>query len=361
MTDVAAGDVWSDVVGQDAAVGLLSSAARDPLHAYLFVGPPGSGKRTALRAFAAEVLAAAAPDDDPDRHRRLALAEQHPDLVIIEPEGNQFRGGRLASGETEGARFLREAWRSPVECHRKVVAALGFETANPAAIGSLLKTIEEPPDTAVLVLVADSVPPEQVTIASRCVRVDFAPVSHDAVRDRLTDEGVAPEKADAVAGLAGGDLGRARLLASDERLHLRVAAWQTAPTRLDGSGTAVATLVDELRAMIDDAQAPLDERQAQETAELNERVERYGQRGSGARELEALHRRQRRSLRTDELRLGLATLARTYRDELAVAAHPESLLEGLAAIQDAAENLVRNPNEELLLQALFLRLPALIR
>ena len=355
-------DPWTDVVGQEPAVTLLRAAAQQPVHAYLFVGPPGSGKRVALRAFAADLLTASAPTDDaePERHRWLAMAEQHPDLVIIEPEGTQFRGGKVAGSETEGARFLREASRSPVECSRKVVAALGFDTANPTAVGSLLKTIEEPPDTAVLVLLAESVPPEQITIASRCVRVDFAAVPAEAVRARLVEEGIDPAVAEQVAGLAAGDLGRARLLASDERLALRVDEWAAVPQRLDGTGAKAADLVAQLRAMVDDAQAPLDRQHEAEVAELNERIERYGQRGSGAKELEALHRRQRRSLRTDELRLGLATLARAYRDELAVSSRPAPIIEALGAIHAAAEALIRNPNEELLLQGLLVRLPMLI-
>lgn len=358
-TDV---DAWSGIVGQERAVALLRKAAARPVHAYLFVGPPGSGKRAALRAFAAELLTGAAqPDDpDPDRHRRLALAEQHPDLVVIEPEGTQFRGGRIASGDGEGARFLREASRSPVECRRKVVAAVGFDTANPAAVGSLLKTIEEPPETAVLVLLAESVPPEQVTIASRCVRVDFVAVPVEAVCERLVAEGVGPAKAAEAAALAGGDVDRARLLAADERLQLRIEAWRAVPTLLDGTGAKVANLVADLRAMIDDASAPLVARQQVEAEELAEQIERYGQRGSGAKELEAAHRRQSRALRADELRLGLATLARTYRDELAVSSRPGPALDALRAIQGASESLIRNPNEELLLQGLFLRLPPLV-
>ncbi len=91
-----------------------------------------------------------------------------------------------------------------------------------------------------------------------------------------------------------------------------------------------------------------------------ERIERYGQRGSGAaKELEDRHKREIRRLRTDELRMGLGSLAATYRDELAVAADPSAALAGLEAIQETAEPLVRNPNEELQLLALALRLPTL--
>ncbi|HVX16683.1 MAG TPA: hypothetical protein VHA73_01510 [Acidimicrobiales bacterium] len=361
MPDTAVSDVWDGVVGQARAVGLLQRASAEPSHAYLFVGPSGSGKRAALRAFAAEVLVRAAPPGaDPERVRRLALAEQHPDFVVVDPEGTQFRGGRAPGGESEGVRFQREAWRSPVEGTRKVLAATGFETANPAAIGSLLKTLEEPPDTAVLVVLATTVLPEQVTIASRCVRVDFQPVPPTAIEDRLRAEGVAADVAAQAADLAAGDLSRARLLATDERLGLRAAAWQAVPRQLDGRGATVARLVADLRAMIDDAQASLDDRQAAEVADVNQRIEQYGQRGSGAKELETLHRRERRALRTDELLLGIATLSRVYRDELAVSSRPSELLDGLAALHAAAEALVRNPNEELLLQALLLRLPSLV-
>ena len=85
-----------------------------------------------------------------------------------------------------------------------------------------------------------------------------------------------------------------------------------------------------------------------------------GERGSGRAELVARHKREIRRLRSDELRFGLATLSRVYRDRLVggagSGADDTGIDEALNAIQDAAENLVRNPNEALLLQQLFLRL-----
>ncbi|HEY6415448.1 MAG TPA: ATP-binding protein, partial [Acidimicrobiales bacterium] len=76
-------DPWRDVVDQAAAIRQLEAAAQAPVHAYLLVGPPGSGKRALARGFAAQVLATPdASDDDRERHVRLALAEQHPDLRI---------------------------------------------------------------------------------------------------------------------------------------------------------------------------------------------------------------------------------------------------------------------------------------
>src|SRR5699024_6205201 len=104
------------------------------------------------------------------------------------------------------------------------------------------------------VVLADEIPKELVTIASRCVRVDFAALAPDAVAERLRVEGVDAERADQAARVAGGDLDRARLLAADDRLALRLTAWQELPVRLDGSGHRAAEAIAELRAAIDDAE-----------------------------------------------------------------------------------------------------------
>jgi DNA polymerase-3 subunit delta' len=353
---VADGDAWSDVVGQQAAVALLRhAAAGDAPHAWLFVGPHGSGKRAAARAFAGDLLAAEAEaNDDAEgaaRARALARVEQHPDLVIVAREGASISVGQADE-------IIRRASRSAVEGSRKVLLLDEFHLVKDAG-PKLLKTIEEPPEGTYFVILADELPPELVTIASRCVRIDFDALTAPQIAARLIDEGVSPERAEEVAAFAGGDLDRARLLATDERLALRLRAWRELPRRLDGSGSAAATGIAELRAAIDDAEAPLKARHELEVAELNERIERYGQRGSGARQLEERHRRESRRLRTDELRMGLGALAGAYRDEMAVAADPTVALGALDAIQETAERLEFNPNEELQLIALAIRLPTL--
>ncbi len=351
-------DPWDDVVGQDAAVGMLRGASgAGAVHAWLFLGPRGSGKRAAARAFAGDLLAfeldEAGEVEGAARTRTLAAAEQHPDLVVVE------RAGASISAE-QADDVVRRASRSATEGRRKVLVLDEFHLLQPNVAPKLLKTIEEPPDGTFFLVLADELPPELVTIASRCVRVDFAPLSTERIAGRLVAEGIAPERAAEAAAFAGGDLDRARLLATDDRLALRVAAWRDVPRRLDGTGATASVLVAELRAAIDDAEAPLRARHEIEVTELADRVERYGQRGSGAADLDRRQKRESRRLRTDELRLGLAALAATYRDELVVAADPAPALGALAALHDAGEALIRNPNEELLLLALALRLPSLI-
>ncbi len=348
------GDAWVGVVGQPAAVRQMAAAAREPVHAYLLVGPPGSGKRALARAFAATVLAGDSAGADRERHIRLALAEQHPDLRVVEPEGNTFRKG---DAET----VVRHAVLAPIEGDRKVIMATGVEFMEDEAAGYLLKTVEEPPASTHFVLLATEVLPELVTIASRCVRIEVHALPADVVAERLVAEGVDPDRAAAAAEAAAGDLDRARTLATDERLALRHRAWREMPFRLDGTGHRAAEAVAELQSMIGEALGPLQERQAAEAAALDEQIERFGLRRSGKRDLETRHKREVRRFRTAELRYGLATLSATYRDALVTIGALPELVEALDRIDAVAVALQRYPNETLLLQALAARLPMVPR
>lgn len=353
---------WDAVSGQSAAVQRLRAAVDNPVHAYLFVGPEGAGKRAALRAFAGELFAAGAPDGpSADRHRRLAAAERHPDLVVVEPDGPVFRGGRGTDGDTEASIVIREAFASPVEASRKVVAAIGFDTANDTAIGALLKTIEEPPDRTTIVLVAQSVPPAQSAVASRCVRIDFSTVEPATLRRVLEAEGVDAERAELAVASAGGNVDRARLLATDDRLALRIDAWRAVPTSLDGTGAAAARLAGELLAMLEDALAPVTARHAGDLEVFDAEVEAYGITAATGRRkaLVARHKRIERQSRLSEIRLGCTMLSRSYLDAAVDAVDPVPLLDAVGRIGDLSRACALNPNVELALTGLFWSLPSL--
>ncbi|MGE0793869.1 MAG: DNA polymerase III subunit delta' [Acidimicrobiia bacterium] len=352
-------DVLDRVVGQPDAVAQLRAAVDAPVHAYLLVGPPGAGARGAATAFAAALLC---PDGGCGQCRdcRLVLGGEHPDVVVLTPEGAFLR--REDAGE-----IIRLATRSPVEGARKVLVLADMHRVQDAG-PMLLKTIEEPPPSTVFVVLADTVPEELVTIASRCVRIDLPPLPDALVAGALEADGHPPALAEQAARASGGDLDRARLLASDDRLAGRTAAWRSVPDRLDGTGAVVATVVAELRGLIDDAFAPLAARQAEQVRDLDALVAARGERGSGRRRLEEGHRREQRRHRAEELRYGLATLAARYRDALLAGttrgderptADGPALLGAIAAIDRAARALARNPNETLLLESLLLRLPPL--
>jgi DNA polymerase-3 subunit delta' len=351
VTTVAGIDVWDDVLGQEHAIAQLTAAAVSPVHAYLLVGPAGSGKRAAARAFAALLLSSGTEGEEAERHVRLALAEAHPDLRVVEPT--------LATGgiSTQDARdIVKQAVLSPAEGSRKVILLEDFHLIGDAA-AVLLKYVEEPPRSTFFVILAEDVPPELVTIASRSVRVELGPIPLALVERRLVAEGVEPARAETIAAAAAGDLDRARLLATDQRFALRAEALRAMPTRLDGTGARAAELAAEVKALIDDAQDAIDARHAVEAAELQERIERYGQRGSGKKDIEDRQKREVRRHRVAELRFAFATWAAVYRDDLRTARHPDRVVDGLHRIDQAALALERFPNEALLLQGLLTHLP----
>jgi DNA polymerase-3 subunit delta' len=341
-------DLWSGVVGQPEAIDMVRSASRAPVHAYLLVGPRGSGKRALAHAFAAALLSEGRPQDEVGRHATLALAGSHPDLMVVEREGAAISAEQI--GE-----ILATSVRSSMEGGRRVLVLDEFHLIGNGA-PKLLKSIEEPPAGTVFIVLADDVPAELITIASRCVRIDLGTVATGAIAERLISDGIDPQRAADAAASANGDLGRARLLATDERLALRREAWWSVPDRLDGTGSTTMELVDSLLGMIEDAMAPLVAVQELESEELAEIIKARGERGSGRKQLESKHKRQARRHRTDEIRFGLGVLSGRYRDDMLTSARPDACIDAIGAIAALAAELVRNPNERLQLAALFGRL-----
>src|SRR4029078_6691436 len=98
----------------------------------------------------------------------------------------------------------------PVEGARKVLVLHEFHLLNAVGAGRLLKTLEEPAPSTHFVVLADFVPPDLVTIASRCVRIEFAPIAATTIAARLVADGTPPERAAGSDSAAGGDTPRAR-------------------------------------------------------------------------------------------------------------------------------------------------------
>jgi DNA polymerase III subunit delta' len=343
--------VWDGVVGQPTTVARLRSATAAPVHAYLFVGPPGSTKLEAARAFAAELLY---PGGDIEgRDVRLVLHGEHPDVREV------YRVGPAISAD-QADEIVRLAAMSPREGSRKVLILDEFHLLRAEGAAKLLKTIEEPTPSTTFVVLADQVPPELVTIASRCVRIDFRPVPTTDIQAVLVGEGVDDAAASVAAEASNGNLDRARVLARDPDLVHRRQVFAGIPARLDGSGNAVATIVDELQKLIETAAAPLAARHAAELAALEERVASTGERGSGRTQMVERHKRELRRHRTDELRSGLGVLAGAYRDALVQnrGHRPAAYVDAVQRVHKAIEMLERNPNETLLLQNLLLQLPS---
>jgi DNA polymerase III subunit delta' len=345
--------VLERIVGQRRAVQLLDASIAAPLHAYLFLGPPGTGKREAAVAFAAALTCPNGGCGVCDSCRE-AMAGRHPDVVVVERQGASIL-------TAQAQEVVRLALRTPRAARLQVLVLVDFHLVEQVA-PLLLKTIEEPPDTTVILVLAETLPAELVTIASRCATVRFEPLSVSEITNVLVSEGADPVTAAAVADAAGGRLDRARLLQSEEGFFERLERWRSVPGRLDGTGATVVLLAEELAAASSSPVEAVRERQAAELAELAADAERLGERGIPGRAIiEDRHRREQRRVRTDEMRAGLATLAGVYRSRLDGSPPPvvSAALRALDLVSEAAERLTRNVNEVLLLEWLLLRLDSL--
>jgi DNA polymerase-3 subunit delta' len=245
-----------------------------------------------------------------------------------------------------------------MEGGRKVLVLTDFHAVEEAA-PALLKTIEEPPPSAVFCILADQVTPELVTIASRCVRVEFPPLPVELVVEALVDEGVPLDVAEESAAVACGSVARARAIANDTDMRMRMSVWRSVPDQLDGTAGQAVALANVLAGLVDSAAAPVIEQQKRDDAALAEQA-KAGLPVPSRRELEVRQRRAQRRARTDDLRAGLAALAVAYRDALAKddPRAARRALHALDVIDDIVDRLQYNPGEYVLLAGMLARLSA---
>jgi DNA polymerase III subunit delta' len=205
----------ADVVGHDAVVARLARVAADdrPAAAYLVTGPAGVGKRMVADAFTARLLCTEPAGDDAcgacAQCVRLA-AGTHPDVRVV------VRDEDRRDIRTEQARELtRWLGLRPLMAARKVAVIDGAECLNEHGQNALLKTLEEPPGAAVLLLVATRVSLLLPTVRSRCQQVRLDPLPADAIERLLLARGVAADRATVLAARSAGSPGRALALVDD--------------------------------------------------------------------------------------------------------------------------------------------------
>lgn len=196
--------LFDDIIGHERITGILGRAiaAGKIAHAYLFIGPEGCGKRKiALSLIKALYCRDANGCGECTGCTRIASL-QHPDLHILEPDGAFIKIDQIRQ-------LQRELSLRPYEAPFKSCIIEAADRFNPAAGNALLKTLEEPPGNALIILLTanpDSVLP---TIRSRCQAVSFQQLSEDAVTLVLTGKGIDPETARLAASLANGSPGQA--------------------------------------------------------------------------------------------------------------------------------------------------------
>ncbi len=233
----------------------------EPSHAYLFHGPGGAGKRAVARALATEWLATGA--SDPVGARARAAAGTHPDLTWVAPSGAH----EILVGDIDGP-VVAAASMTPFEAERRVFVIERVDELGPQAANKMLKTLEEPPSYAHLILVTERLAEVLPTIRSRCQLVRFDAPSEQQVAAELEALGESAETALACARLSLGDAVRARALVAADGVELRHRAEEYARAALTGAVARVRPWSGLLAAVRARGERIKDESEARVAADL---------------------------------------------------------------------------------------------
>ena len=379
--------VYDDLVGQGPVIEQLDIAARaaaDVLagaggsgmtHAWLFTGPPGSGRSVAARAFAAALLC-------PDRgcghcaSCHQVLSGTHADIEVVRPAG-------LSYGVRETRELVLRAASSPTGGRWRIMLFEDADRSTEQAANALLKAIEEPPARTVWLLCAPSPDDLVVTIRSRCRLVTLRTPPAAAVADVLVRrDGIDPDVAADAARAAQGHIGRAKRLATDGAARRSRADVLAVPSRLTGVGPAVSAAEVLVKAAEAEAKTASSARAEDETTALRQALGENAKgrmpRGTAGalKELEDRQKSRATRMKRDALDRALLDLASYYRDLLTVqlgagvelvnvdrarelraaGGTPEATLQRLEAIMTCRERLEANVNPLLAVEAMAMAL-----
>lgn len=379
--------IWRDVVGQEPAVEVLRKAVADPAsmtHAWLFTGPPGSGRSVAARAFAAALQCPTGGCGE-CRECRTAFDGTHADVDLVSTEGLSIKVNDIRNlVELAARRPSVGRWRVIVIEDADRLTAYSEAPAN-----ALLKAIEEPTSRTVWMLCAPSLEDVLITLRSRSRHVRLRTPPAESVAELLARrDGIDPQMALYAARAAQSHIGLARRLATDEGARIRRRDALSLATRIRGVGDAVDAASDLVKIADEEKEKSLAERNAGEMQRLLETLgadpTARTQPPHVRAQVSALEKEQKtRATRVgrDVIDRALTDLLSLYRDalvrhsgapvalvnqdnaplvgELASLLGPEALLGAMDAIGTARERIEANVAPLLALEAmaLDLRLP----
>ncbi|MGW8767651.1 DNA polymerase III subunit delta' [Streptomyces sp. NPDC055815] len=363
--------VWDDLVGQTRVEEQLAAAARDAdtfvtahaagepapeaskmTHAWLFTGPPGSGRATAARAFAA-ALQCVSPDRALGGSPGCGFCDGcHTTLVGTHADVEIVRTDLLSIGVKETRDLVRRAQLSPAGGRWQVIVLEDADRLTEGAGNVLLKAVEEPAPRTVWLLCAPSLEDVLPTIRSRCRHLTLRTPPVEAVADVLVRrDGIEPEVAQAAARATQGHIDRARRLATDERARARRSVVLKLPLRVEDVGGCLKAAQELVDAAAEDAKQVAEEIDVKETEELKAALGaaqggRMPRGTAGAmKELEDRQKRRRTRTQRDSLDLALTDLTGFYRDVLALQLRSRSALAN-TDVRDALERVARDTTPE---------------
>lgn len=258
--------IWRDVIGQPQTVAALQRAVGAPgsmTHAWLFTGPPGSGRSVAARAFAGALLCPTGGCGE-CRECRTALDGTHADVEVLATEA-------LSIGVADTRALVQLAGRAPSVGRYRVILVEDADRLTEQSGNALLKALEEPTPRTVWLLCAPSLEDVLVTVRSRSrhVRLRTPPTEEVAALLQRRD-GIDPGMATYAARAAQSHIGLAKRLATDEGARIRRRDTITMAARIRGVSDAVGAAADLLQIAEQERDRTLESRAAQEKERLLE-------------------------------------------------------------------------------------------
>ena len=323
--------MWQELIGQEFSVKALQQAAQDSKEAltgkampgfsqaWLLTGPPGSGRSTAARLFAATLQC-----EQNGCGKCISCISvntgTHPDVKVIAPQG-------LSYGIDDTKDLVREATLMPSLGQWNIIILEDADRLTTEAGNALLKAIEEPAKLTMWILCAPSSKDVLITIRSRCRIVSLRTPPADAIADLLIKrDGIDKAMAHFAAHASLGHVGRAKLLATDEQVRERRSLVLQVPFELKDLPSCFAAAQRLVAAATEDADIATDE---MDEKELNNLLRAYGEGAEGVtkrkverlassakKELEDGQKKRYKRITRDRLDLTLQELAAFYRDVL---------------------------------------------
>lgn len=210
---------FENLIGNEKNKELLKVAVKDHnlVHSYLFTGPEGIGKDLFAKEFAQMILCAG--DEKPCHICKSCiefLGESHPDFMIIKPEDGK-------TIKIDQVRFMQEKIaEKPVTSEKKVYILSQSETMTREAANSLLKTLEEPPEYAVIILTTSNESKLLTTIKSRCIKIHFTPIPDEKILEYLKQHHLDSEITTNMIKQAGGSLGKLLKMTEEKEQYLGI-------------------------------------------------------------------------------------------------------------------------------------------
>lgn len=373
--------VFADLAGQQRVITTLTEQVDqgEPTHAWLFTGPPGSGRTTAARAFAAALQCTASPAGCGTCPTCVSVVSgKHPDVAFISTEKFEYQVRDVRE-------IITQAQDKASQARWRIIIIEDADRMSERSGNVMLKAIEEPPANMIWILCAPSPADVLVTIRSRCRAVNLSiPSTEDVAQLLVRRDGLDAELARFAARASQSHIGVARLLARDEQARIQREKVVTLPLR-------VTTLPQAMEAAAEISKLSAERAEHITGADLQHKVSELrkanglgeeeniptGLRGQ-FRELEENAKRFARRASFDAIDRTLTDLTTFFRDVLslqldtrvelvnehlreklnAFAAHQsrEKTLSQIDAIDEARRRIAANVNQLMALEALMTRL-----